>query len=770
MSNKSIPEVLAKSEPQVTLKKHIEDGLVILECLKKGFPNIPIADAEHFWRLLRLCIIFHDIGKSHSEFQLMLQGKQHKWLRQRHELFSIPFIEGLNINESDKEIIKKVVAGHHKSYDDLFTIINHSYKQINSNNFMLEIDDDIKLSFQDELKRKINFNFVQNLLKEFEIKLNKFELDLPRNLILKYKQNPAKLEQPKYFDLLLMIGGFKQCDHLSSAFISKIELLKNSDFEFLNAKRIALQQKGFDFYPHQLEASTILGSGILTAPTGSGKTEASFLWLKKQFLKNGQGRVFYILPFTASINAMYERLGNDIGNKNKVGLLHGKLSEYLESLVEREHPYISQDKRQYLTHKLKDDYKTIVTPIKVVTPFQLLKNIFGLKGFEKGIFEWVGGYFIFDEIHAYQPDVFAQIVTLIEFAVKHLRVKVFIMTATLPQFFKKELEKSIGTHSEISTKEELYEKFTRHRVLLHNGLLADNLHLIQADLDNCKKVLVVCNSVEQSQLTFNTLHSETKVLLHSNFNATDRNKKERDLKDDKVKLLVGTQAIEVSLDIDYDVIYSEPAPIDALIQRFGRINRKRTKGICICNVFKERTKIDSTYIYTNQNIIDRTLIALSWFSESIQEKELQKAIDFVYPDWDPKDKEEYDLVYEALNDLIKNQLSPFLYSQKSEEDFYSQFDGVKVLPIINESEFKSFLNQYEFVKAESLKVQISKKRFAGFINSGVIERKIHAFNAKNEDKIIQTYYFTIKRKYSKELGLLIKEEECANINLDELFL
>ncbi|MBV5283638.1 MAG: CRISPR-associated helicase Cas3' [Paludibacter sp.] len=769
MDNLNKPEVLAKSEPQVTLKQHIQDGLKLLDNLKKGFPNLPVADAEHFWHLLYLCIICHDLGKSHAEFQHMLRGERHNWLKQRHELYSIPFIDGLNMTDSEKKIIKQVVAGHHKSYDDLLGFIGHSYKQKSMNSFLFEFVEDTKLSFETEFKQHINSDSIRSLLKQFDIDLSGFTSGLPNRLILEYQRNPATLEQSNYLDLLLMAGGFKQCDHLSSAFISKIELLENSDFEFLNAKRLALQNKGYDFYPHQLEATTSECNVILTAPTGSGKTETSFLWLQKQMQLNGQGRVFYILPFTASINAMYERLGNDIGNKDKVGLVHGKLTEYLESLVERENPTISQEKRQYLTYKLREDYRTIVTPIKVVTPFQLLKNIFGLKGFEKGIFEWVGGYFIFDEIHAYQPDVFAQIVVLIEFAVKYLKVKVFIMTATLPQFLKLELEKAVGTHSEISAKDELYERFTRHRVVLHEGLLADNLDLIQAELDSDKKVLVVCNSVEQSQQVYNTLLSDKKVLLHSNFNAIDRNRKEQDLNGDDIRLLVGTQAIEVSLDIDYDVIYTEPAPIDALIQRFGRVNRKREKGISGCNVFKERNEVDSKYIYTNQGIIDRTLEALSWFGESVQEKELQKAIDFVYPTWDSKDKEEYDLVYDTLNNLVKNQLSPFIYSPKSEEDFYSKFDGIKVLPAINETEFKTFLNQYEFIKAESLKVQISKKRFAGFINSGVIERRTHAYEAKNEDKVVQTSYFVIKRKYTNELGLQLKEEE-TQINSKDIYL
>lgn len=769
MSNSKKSEVLAKSEPQITLKQHIEDGLLVLENLKKCFPNLPVTNAENFWHLLRLCVICHDLGKSHSEFQRMLRGERHKWLKQRHELYSIPFVEGLEISKSDNELVKLVVAGHHKSYDELFSNINHSYKQETKNDFLFDYDDESKLSFELEFKHRLNHDFIKDLLKIFDVTLKSINPDLPRKFILEYIRTPTILKTDIFLDLLLLAGAFKQCDHLSSAFISKVELLESKDFDFLNLKRKNLQVKGYDFYPHQIEAETKDGNVILTAPTGSGKTETALLWLKNQLHLNGQGRVFYILPFTASINAMYERLGNDIGNIDKVGLVHGKLAEYLDSLIERKNPNISQEQRQYLAYKIKESYKTIVTPIKVVTPFQLLKNIFGLNGFEKGIFEWVGGYFIFDEIHAYQPDVFAQIIVLLEFAVKYLRVKVFIMTATLPLFLKKEIEIAIGSYSEISAKDELYEKFTRHRVVLCEGLLADNLNLIQSDLDKGKKILVVCNTVEQSQQVYIKLVSSNKVLLHGSFNAFDRNINEKELNEDNVRLLVGTQAIEVSLDIDYDVIYTEPAPIDALIQRFGRVNRKREKGICVCNVFKERNDVDSKYIYTNQGVIERSLEALSWFEESIQERELQKAIDFVYPAWDSKDREEYHFIYDTLNDLVNNQLSPFKYSPNSEEDFYSRFDGVKVLPIINETEFKSYLNQFEFVKAESLKVQISKKRFAGFINSKIIEKRVHVFEAKNEDKLIQTIYYIINKRYDNDLGLQIKENE-KQIDSNDIFL
>jgi CRISPR-associated endonuclease/helicase Cas3 len=207
--------------------------------------------------------------------------------------------------------------------------------------------------------------------------------------------------------LLLAAGALKQCDHSASGGIFKVNVLEEKHFNFLYETKWAP-------YFHQKKASEINGNIVLTAPTGSGKTEASLMWLHKQMKENGQGRTFYILPFTASINAMFERLDEKMqGNNEIVGVVHGKLSEYIESRFGEE-KYSWQNEK--LKHELKDSFRALVPPLKVATPFQLLKSIFGLKGFEKGIFEMSGGYFIFDEIHAYDPEVTAQIKVLIEFA------------------------------------------------------------------------------------------------------------------------------------------------------------------------------------------------------------------------------------------------------------------------------------------------------------------------------------------------------------------
>jgi len=766
-------EILAKSEPPISLKEHIDDCLRLLKYLEICFPKAKeIVHEIDFWNIVRVAVIMHDLGKAHSEFAKVLQGLRNDWNRQRHELFSLPFIDGLDIGDSTKQLIRLAVAGHHRDFERLNKdYISNTYSNGNTDD---EFGDEGLVSFEDEFK-KVNIAGVISLLEsDFQITLGKYNIKSPQKLILTYLNKSTKgefnVKSENYFTLLLLFGALKHCDHLGSAQIEKIEALEKSSFLFLDNQRTKLLNEEKDFYTHQLKCANTFGNVILTAPTGSGKTESAMLWLRNQLELGGQGRVFYVLPFTASINAMYERLSSDekgLGN-SKVGMLHGKLQDYLYDYLD-DVQYIHTSKKEAIS-EIRDKFKTLSTPLKVITPFQLIKNLFGLKGFEQGIFEWTGGYFIFDEIHAYSPEVFAQIKVFLEYVVTYLKGKVFIMTATMPSFLKIELENSIGNFTSIIADEQLYKTFNRHQVILKEGLLFNSLHLTENDLKVGKKVLVVCNTVLQSQEVFKNLkdYATNAVLLHSAFTGEDRTNHEKSLKEGEkdeinpIQLLVGTQAIEVSLDIDYDVIYTEPAPIDALIQRFGRVNRKRKKGICPVIVFKDANKNDK-YIY-NTDLIERTIkVFETVISESngiLEEHKLQDYIDFVYPNWNEKDKKSFDEIYQLLRYSTENQLIPLLHSKNKEEDFYKQFDGIKVLPIKLKERFENYLSKYDFIGAERLKVQIRKNKFAQLISENDQNLYNTSYNFETEkNKLITIPYWILIKKYDEEIGLLYNEQE-----------
>lgn len=529
--------ILAKSNPELSLKTHIEDCLLIFQFLKQCFPkagNVHYNNYD-FWDVLHKAIIFHDLGKAHAEFQKVLKKFPNAWYNQRHELFSLSFIDALQEEAELKDLLALVIAGHHKDFELLHKQFLTAYRPNRISN--LDFEEEEKMDFEEEFK-KVDCDKIKYFLKEeYQINLSNISCIHPDKIVRSYlnKVNSGNINigNKRYLYFLLLIGALKHCDHLGSARMKSIEKIEQQTFSFLRNKRQALNANGNDFYKHQLECCQVTGNLILKAPTGSGKTEAAMLWLQTQLQEYGQGRCFYVLPFTASINAMYERLSHDeegLG-KEKVGIQHGKLSDYLYDYFEsaQYEPELKKEKTEQLIQK----FRTIYTPLKVVTPFQLLKHIFGHKGFEQGIFEWTGSFFIFDEIHAYRPDVFAQIMVLMEYAVKYLQVKVMIMTATMPTFLKMEIEKVIEDYKEVQIESQLYDSFDRHKIILKEGLLANNLELIIEDLYAGKKVLVVCNTVKQSQDVFLHLkeYSKKAVLLHGAFIGEDRIRHEKNLKE-----------------------------------------------------------------------------------------------------------------------------------------------------------------------------------------------------------------------------------------------
>ena len=747
MKNNNIQTLplLAKSKPEVSLKQHIDDCLNIFNQLKPILLKIG-NEYNDFLRILYACVVFHDFGKSHIEFQKLLRGQDNKWYHQRHELFSVSFINSLEITDSQKSLIEFIVAGHHKQLSYLKDFITDNYVEYDK-----ELDGLIEngLDYNKECEKLI-FPDSKKILEEYGFVLPDKIKNIDINAFIKNTtKHNLQCDDKQNLRNTLLIGGLKQCDHLASAGIKELKYLSINDFDFLSK---------YPLYIHQQKDASTMGNVILTSPTGSGKTESAFLWLKNQFNIYGQGHVFYILPYTASINAMYKRLEKDTGHQQKIGMIHGKLSQFLEYGMCDDDFIDRRDKT-----KIIDDFKTLVTPVKIVTPFQLLKHIYGLKDFEKGIFEWYGGYFIIDEIHAYDAELFAQIITLIKYAVRCTKTKIHIMTATLPTYMKKELQKAIEPYSDIKADNALYENFKRHKIKLLDGGIDDNLELIQSEINQGKRVLVVCNTVEKSQEVYKALNANNKLLLHGRFNSRDRFAKEEKLSSESINLLVGTQAIEISLDIDFDILFSEPAPLDALIQRLGRVNRKRKKGICTCNVFKTRNDSDK-FIYKNEDVIIRTLESLAKVENKnnsvIQENELQEMMDFVYPDWDSKSRKDYDTICTLFSKSV-NELAPMCYDEKNEDFFYAQFDGIKVLPNKLTEDYQKYLSEYQFVKAEGLTISISKSRYLALKNAGKIVPMNFAFEDTESNMKYRNAYI-VNLKYDEELGLFLKEDDNSS--------
>lgn len=743
--------ILAKSDPPESLESHTRTVLKVFKTIKDYYPNVPeICEKENFWDLLFLSLFLHDFGKGASGFQQSLL-KSIPW-GYRHEILSAGFVSFLNLSDSDKDAVGMAIITHHK---DVYELRN-KYSTNNSVSLKKYYDavKEIGNAFEElvELFSKVpewSLHFMGHSLKISEIPTLDKMRDVYRTTVTKYYKGVVEPDEKTnlHGKLGIFLKGFlTACDHLGSSHHDRV-------LEFPD-----LRKKILEIFPELREiqsmASNTTSDSFLIAPTGEGKTEASILWAQNNQNNARGNRMFYFLPYTASINALYRRFRDRyIDNPDYIGVEHGKASYYLYKEFGESEDYLGNART---VREIRNLTKQIYRPIKILTVFQILKAFFGLKGFEQQISELVGGLIIVDEVHAYDVRTSALMLSMFKIMKEQFGCSFLIMSATIPSFLKEIYKKQIGISKEIRVPEQNLRSMNRHRVKVLEGEILDWEFMIIESLRAGKRVLVVCNTVDRAIQVFERVKEVAKnpLLLHSRFTVGDRESKEKRLifsenphtaDDHKViDLLVGTQAIEVSLDIDYDVLFTEPAPIDALIQRFGRVNRKSSKDIENENVFIASVGSESDkWIYRVKTRVEKTLCLLR-NHEFPSEYDIQEILDEVYGDGYNEDElMEFNFVLRQFGDIWDN-LNPFIETVDRGK-FFEMFDSINVVPFCFVDEHQKMIQEKKYLEAMKYSVRIKRSQYRKLLMENVIER------------INDSVY--VSCKYDYELGLRLKDTE-----------
>ena len=594
-------QIWAKSK-SITLSKHIEDVLSAFDKIKCKIPDDTIKKA------IKIAIFYHDFGKVIPMFQISKVGnKNYKPFdiiyEIPHSLFSVFWIDEFIVKSTlnnDEKLVKFVisaVAYHHwrESFDE-FIRTNDKFK-----NFAKKVLNDWKNKFQQNLQNEIkNLNIndddifkLTNSIKLNEKKLEEIKNNLPfyhiaippynfdyeilREILIK------SFEEHKKW---ILISGFLQrCDHFASFCEEENENLDNIEIDSIgfdkikeNFKRKINQQDENKIWQIQkLNNEEIRNKNIiLIAPTGYGKTEFAFLWSNSE-------KFIYTLPLRSAVNQIYERAKGIFGDE-KVGLLHSDADVYL---LEKEGDVGD-------TTKLYELSKALSFPAIISTGDQFFPYALRPPGYEKIFALFSYSRLIIDEVQAYDPKACAIIVSFIDWVVK-MGGKFLLMSATMPYFVKKEIENRIGSKFEeinvYEEKKENFKKIYKHKLKIE--VIENEDKKIDEIIDKAKKgksVLVILNTVKEAQKIYEKLKEKADYslknkifLIHSRFTLEDRRKKEVELiekefknpkPENEGKILVATQVIEASLDINADVLFSEICPLDALIQRMGRVLRR----------------------------------------------------------------------------------------------------------------------------------------------------------------------------------------------------
>jgi len=719
--------IKAKSDGE-SLEDHILSCLRVFSSLREIFPDIDKKiEYPAFFSDVFNALFFHDFGKAATDFQQQLEtGK--RW-HYRHEILSIPFVDSLPIEDTD--IIKLLILTHHKDLDDLIRY-THDEPEIGPafQDRISELTPNLNgLSGICEMYPQLSREYLGEDIRLRPINPLGYTPDCWERIITdtyRCLRNGTCRNKLKFIGIFGR-GFVNSCDHLASAGITKVlKPLPSLDDLFRFPTYTSIQRKSRE----------TRGDAIIHSPTGSGKTEAALFWATANLNSTGGSRVFYVLPYTASINAMFLRLENKFRPRyDEVGcvsLLHGRASYFLSRM--------SEDERDFRLQR--DVARKIYSPYKVLTPFQLLKHLFSIKGYEMGLLEMYQGVFILDEIHAYDARTAALILSMCEFVRRDLDGKILLMSATLPEFIRKLFVDTLEIQNTLTMDRNELDRYTRHRCTLLDGGIFDHLDEIRERIRNGDRVLIVCNTVKQAQEVYARLKDTAgrSALLHSKFILRDRERIERDV--ESLNLLVGTQAIEVSLDIDYDVCFSEPAPIDALIQRFGRVNRRREKGISDVFILTTGSEYDS-HIY-DESIVRKTLDELSNI-EILHEWQVQEIADVIYQAGFGKEEKTFNDTRDIFCTVIDG-INPF-DSDRSESDYYKLFDTIEAVPETFRTDYVTALQNGDLYGAMQYTLPLRAGQY---------------HRLKKEDRISRSNgMLFVDARYDPDLGLLVDQRDTT---------
>lgn len=429
--------------------------------------------------------------------------------------------------------------------------------------------------------------------------------------------------------------------------LAKADTLRASSFEELFGFKERTIQKELIEHLQHLDSMPLLA--IIEAPMGEGKTEAGMYLayrMAEYWHKNG---LYFALPTTATSSQMVGRVQKVV--KNTTDLIHS--TSWLmddENLSKMDW----EQQKEYQRWKAPKK-RALFARFGVGTVDQVMTTVIKVR---YGVLRLLGlsnKVVIIDELHSYDAYMSTIIARLLEWC-RDLRIPVVMLSATLPKARKTEMLKLHTLESnayplitEVFDNGDFIEYPVQsvHKHMVVSMEYADSISRIPKN--GC--VCIIANTVEKAVKIYTELDvpENEKILFHSRFTIERRKEIEKIVVENFGKgakrprrmILVATQVVEQSLDVDFDLLYTELAPIDLVFQRIGRLHRhdiERPKGLeqPRCIVFADGLGTGKYIYYTL--LLERSKNLLETTTKIHIPEDISPMIEIVYND-DPNEDE-----------------------------------------------------------------------------------------------------------------------------------
>ena len=835
-------EILGKTNQ--TLRGHIQDCLTVCDeiiarrepflrqfCQRFGW------DWEEVRQALRFAVWCHDIGKATDEWQDYIRNKGS---RITHSLPS--FGIGLMASNLSKSFDNSplyaamfaILAHHGQLHKDAFREDNFRWQT-----GTLPVD---FINSHFDCFRQLEPNFQ---LKAWQLEQLRFDkvcqaVDKLKNVIKKQ----ADLRFKTLYSLMLNVlttsdayasknapyGGSPENPREHHLIREKLSSIEN-EFPFYN--NIQLKELSFvpkDSEPNDMQRKIVHNDSmrvILNAGCGEGKTAAALLFAQKLLRENRIDRIIFTLPTKFTAN----NLSRDLTDNKKyaipeelVGITHGDASEFLrQKTQETKEEDTNEDEIENLIMAQVFENSIYAKPITISTVDHLIMSLYhGYKFADRAFCNVASSLVVFDEVHYYEQHTTGAIAETMR-RLTELQVPHLVMTATIPCAVRSEMDKLVTNQpytfqqapaviestSEPKTPFEI-ERLTDTLINEDDKSVSDELlGLVQQNID--RRQIIFVNQVARAKRIYQTLADsgicENVICYHSGFISKHRNEKEKiiralfkrpeDRKEADINalecrnfyntepcILVSTQVSELSLDISADVMYSEIAPIDSIIQRGGRLHRKGEHP-------QDNGHLHRMYIspsYENENAClpyDQDILLRSWEvfgqhytfqnacewvnavypeSPSLMHAELLEAIDtdLVFGK-KPQDnygenvEEEGHVVIRTSNYQTYN-VVPYKYFDIVEEDF-KKYKAHHLS--ISDRVFRSALAQDKILSRKGMQT-LANRQVCCQVTDALAQCKASHKLTNRQGKTKEIPFKAIKSRYTFEVGLELDEEAISN--------
>lgn len=345
---------------------------------------------------------------------------------------------------------------------------------------------------------------------------------------------------------------------------------------------------------------------LIEAMTGSGKTEAALWAAEYQIVRFGLGGLYFALPTQATSNQMFGRVRNFLAGRYPVGQVNLHLLHALRDLQPDYQAIRTRSVAGGGGHVVADGWfhgkkRGLLSPFAVGTVDQAMLAALKSRFFQLRMLGLTRKVLVIDEVHAYDAFM-SRILDRLLTWLSELGSSVILLSATLPRGRGRELLRAWQGDSGWAAQP--FPRVTvggsRPRaaaIAREEPERSVSLQFVPAPPDEVAARLTgaltgggcaawICNTVGAAQQAFQALRRqgwarEELVLFHARFPVEDRLAREQQVlaalgpeaRRPGRLIVVATQVIEQSLDLDFDLIASEIAPIDLLVQRAGRLHR-----------------------------------------------------------------------------------------------------------------------------------------------------------------------------------------------------